>query len=113
MGDYTKLIVHAEVKVPKEELEAKVKEMGLYESAYHCGGVIESIEPRSQYNGDYFFVTLVGQTKWGGGQREFLDWLAPHVVKGSGQKGIWAFQIDEYCLEPSYRSLRPDLKDEY
>lgn len=116
MGDYTKLIVHEEVNAPKKELKDKIKELGLYESAYHCDGVVESVEDSAYYKGyqeNHINLTLVGQTKYGRGQNEFLDWLEPYIRQGSGVKGIWAFQIDEYGTEPNYRFLHPMDKGEY
>jgi hypothetical protein len=106
MGDYTKLIVHANVRVPEDKLREKIEELGLCTSAYHCDGVIESIGPRSGYGeAPYIALTLVGQTKWGCGQDEFLDWLAPFVIQGSGPKDAWSIQFTEYSAEPVIRTM--------
>lgn len=102
MGDYTKLIVHADARVDETELRAKVDELRLDDSAYHCGGVVVDIKRstwrHAQMDGELhtLHVVLVGQTKWGGRQSEFLKWFEPFVVGGSGEHEIWAFQIWEY-----------------
>lgn len=99
MGDYTKLIVSCQVDVPEEDLRQRVSELSLNTSAYHSQEYIVSIE-RSDWShreGDCTFnLILVGQTKWGRGQEDFLNWLKPYVTDASGPLGIWAFQISEY-----------------
>jgi len=98
VGDYTKLIVDADVKGELNILEQKVDELGLCTSGYHSEGLVKQITPA--LNQRFFNLVLVGQTKYGRGQEEFLQWLSLHVVKGSGPDEIWAFQISEYCSEP-------------
>ena len=104
MGDYQKIIVNAEVNCDRAELEAKIGELGLLESAYHCGGLIEDIKS-STYRAPHSSLVLVGQTKYGRGQEEFLDWLEPFVTDGSGPGEIWSIQISEYTPTPTFRSL--------
>lgn len=98
MGDYTKLIVHAEVRVLKEDLLRQVTKLGLCESAYHCSGIIKSIESTS--TSGVLSVSLIGQTKYGARQEEFLSWLEPYVVQGSGPLECWAVQFTEHSDSP-------------
>ena len=102
MGDYTKLIVHCECTADPKKLKDKITELHLYESAYHCDGLVEQVD-MLRYG---LSVTLVGQTKYGRGQKEFLDWLAPFVIQGSGADGCWAIQFNEYSAAPTLRFLR-------
>ncbi len=108
MGDYTKLIVHAEVRCSKQELLEQLEELHLNESAYHCDGVVEHIEEsRERLN-----ITLVGQTKYGRGQEEFIEWLRPHVLQGSGPDDVFAIQFCEYDGEPClYRKRNSGMLD--
>lgn len=109
MGDYVKLIVNAEVKVSRSELEAKIDELDLCESAYHCGGLIRDLSSSTyRKHSDYTTLILIGQTKWGNRQAEFLDWLAPYVRDGSGPAEAWAIQFDEYSPEPILRCAKKD-----
>lgn len=96
MGDYTKLIVNAEVRCNRTELENEITDLGLHDSAYHCSGNVESIK---EEDGE-IQVILVGQTKWGGGQDEFLTWLKPRVVQGNGTRDCFAMQFTEYQDTP-------------
>lgn len=96
MGDYTKLIVHAEVKCSKDDLLKQLEELHLLDSAYHCDGVVEHIEE----NGKILNITIVGQTKYGRGQKEFIDWLQNYVVQGSGEDDVFAMKFSEYGREP-------------
>jgi hypothetical protein len=100
MGDYKKLIVACNVKKEvKAKLEEEVEELGLYQSAYHSQEVVISIEEQENWS-KQLNVVLVGQTKWGNGQDEFLNWLKPHVTQGSGTTDVFAIQFDEYSDEP-------------
>lgn len=99
MGDYTKLIVSCQVSVPKEELVEKIAQLRLSSSAYHSDESAEVIQP-SEWREGCLDLVLVGQTKWGNGQEEFLRWLQPFVVCGSGPGDLWAFQINEYFKIP-------------
>lgn len=106
MGDYVKLIVNCEVKVDKEQLEKEINKLSLGSSAYHCDGVVESIKHGEYtYNKDFIKLSLIGQTKWGNGQNEFLEWLTPFVKQGSGRREIFAIQIDEYTSDPKLWAL--------
>lgn len=113
MGDYTKIIVHAEVKkINKQELLDKIEELDLYESAYHCDGVVKLVEERSDnYPGDRYVVTLIGQTKWGERQEHFLDWLEPHILQGMGPLSSWSIQFNEYSDLPTIRSVREGVEE--
>lgn len=102
MGDYTKLIVDATVKAPKADIETAVAKLSLYYSAYHCAGVVEKIV-ESPFDKNVYCVTLVGQTKWGDRQNEFLDWISPFVIQGSGERDCWSMQFSEYQIEPTCR----------
>ncbi len=104
MGDYNKLIVACTVKgTVKEELETKVKELNLYSSAYQSQEQVESIKPGSwSHTEKDLEVILVGQTKWGNGQREFCEWLRPHVIQGSGENDVYAMSFSEYGDTPTY-----------
>jgi hypothetical protein len=110
MGDYEKLIVNAEVRVNEKELKAKIEELGLLDSAYHCSGVAKYIN--RAYPEDPVQLILVGQTKYGRGQDEFLDWLTPHVVQGSGADEVWSIQFSEYTGNPTLRRMRESKDDE-
>lgn len=116
MGDYTKLIVNADVRgVAASEIREKIAELGPSSSAYHCGQVVIAVEEDSFSKGT-FGVTLVCQTKYGVGQEEFLKWLEPFVVDGSGVEEIWAFQIYEWG-RPKIWAKRPmtdkEIEDSY
>ncbi len=102
MGDYTKLIIHAEVRCSKQELEEKLEELRLGESAYHCDGVVQHVE---EFPG-VLNITIVGQTKWGDRQQEFIDWLKPYVWHGSGPADVFAMQFDEWGGEPILTGVR-------
>lgn len=110
MGDYNKLIVSCTVRVPdRKVLEQKIEELGLYDSAYQSQEHIESIQESTwDSKKDILNLILVGQTKYGRGQKEFLDWLEPFVVQGSGENEMWAFQMSEYCTSPTVRALRKE-----
>jgi len=95
MGDYTKLIVNCDVKgLSIKQLNAAIDELGPSTSAYHCGAGVRMIEKASCSMGE-LELTLVCQTKYSRGQKEFLDFLLPHVAQGSGSGNIWAIQIYE------------------
>jgi hypothetical protein len=113
MGDYTKLIVSCAVKVPdEEELKAKIEALGLYTSAYHSQELVVSVDKSDwHHRRECLMLVLVGQTKWGRGQVEFLDWLRPYVIQGSGQDDIWAFQISEYEDGLTVHTLRHTPKE--
>lgn len=98
MGDYTKLIITAELNVERKALEDKIKELPLTESYYHCSGSVIQIEEVNYYDEDKRILSLilVGQTKYGKGQEEFLAWLKPFVTKGTGERELWAIQMYEY-----------------
>jgi len=104
MGDYTKLIVSCQVAVDKEELQNQVTILGLYSSGAHSQEMLESIsKSHSKYRKkeNMWDLVLVGQTKYGIGQREFLEWLEPYVVQGSGPSDIFAFQLPEHRDSPT------------
>ncbi len=104
MGDYVKLIVHAEVTCTKEEVETAIKEiLRPTESAYHCDDAIPQL--------DRGVFTLAVQTKYGRGQDEFLKWLKHFVVQGSGPSSVYAMQFSEYSVDPTFHRLR-NLTDE-
>ena len=97
MGDYTKLIVSCQVNVSEEELKQKLTELSLHSSAYHSQEVVEHIAKSDWHHRENCFdIVLVGQTKYGRGQEEFLKWLEPFVVDASGTQETWAFQIWEW-----------------
>jgi hypothetical protein len=94
MGDYTKLIVSAvAIGVTKEEVEAKIKELGPSSSYYHA-----TFANRVE-------ISIICQTKYGRGQQEFLEWMQPFVKDGSGPNDIWAIQMDEYSVTPRFWQL--------
>lgn len=97
MGDYTKIIIHAEYKGSKNHLMTALLDLRLCDSAYHCGGVIESVEKNSRGNYD---ITIIGQTKYGGRQENFIDWITPFIHRGFGSKNLFAMQFDEYSDAP-------------
>lgn len=102
VGDYTKLIVNAEVRIDEALLREKIKELNLCTSAYHCSGNVEFIEKgANRFDEGLLRLILVGQTKWGDRQGEFLDWLRPFVAQGSGSKECYAMQFSEYQDEPT------------
>lgn len=117
MGDYTKLIIHAEVRIKEEELKTKIEELGLCDSAYHCGGIVKDIYKDPYYfnkisdQPDILYLTLIGQTKYSRGQSKFIDWLTPYVVRGSGPASIWAMQFSEYSDMPHFISKRKISKE--
>lgn len=107
MGDYSKLIVACTVKGEiKEELNAKVKELGLGDSAYQSQEQVISIEENEWHHrkGDLNLV-LVGQTKYGRGQDEFCEWLRPYVIQGSGENDVFALSFSEYSDTPDIWKL--------
>lgn len=107
MGDYSKLIVSCTVKVPKEELEAKIAELPLTDSAYQSQERVISIEPNSSsYRKDCLNLIIVGQTKFGRGQHEFCEWLKPYVVQGSGENEVFAISFSEYSDQPALWKMR-------
>jgi hypothetical protein len=102
MGDYNKLIVACTVKGEiKEELKAKVEELGLNSSAYQSQEIVISIEPNPwHHRKEDLNVVLVGQTKYGRGQSEFCAWLKPHVLQGSGENDVFAIAFTECSDTP-------------
>lgn len=111
MGDYTKLIVTCQVEVEETLLREKVRELGLSSSAYHSQETIEHIGKNDWHmrqGANAFDLILIGQTKYGRGQQEFLKWLEPFVVDASGPTEIWAFQIDEYQADPTLWRKNPE-----
>ena len=109
MGDYCKLIVSCEVKaVAKEELAVEVEKLRLVNSAYHSDERLVHVQTNADGQLD---VIIVGQTKWGDRQKEFLDFLRPFVIKGSGPNYVFAMQFSEYSVEPKLFSLL-DYKNE-
>lgn len=104
MGDYVKLIVHAEVRADEEELNKEIEKLKLCDSAYHCSGVVKSVV-KSEY-GDVIHLTLIGQTKYARNQSEFIEWLKPKVIDGSGPSEVFAMQFDEMYSEPQCHSKR-------
>ncbi len=113
MGDYSKLIVACSVKKSVQaELEGKIADLGLYTSAYQSGERVVSLEP-DKYSSNELNVVLVGQTKWGDGQKEFCEWLKPHVTQGSGLNEVYALSFSEYSDEPTVWKLEdPAQKSE-
>lgn len=107
MGDYNKLIVACTVKGEIEaELKVKIEELGLYTSAYQSQEIIEHIQPGEwHHRKDALNVILVGQTKYGRGQKEFCEWLEPHVIQGSGLNDVFAMSFSEYSDEPTLWKL--------
>ena len=107
MGDYSKVIVECTVKVKKEDLEAKVSELGLGVSAYQSEGWATIIKPCNQDpDCEHFDLVLVGQAKYERGVEEFLGWLKPHVIQGSGTGELYAMVISEYEYAPRCFHLR-------
>lgn len=105
MGDYCKLIVSCTVrKKIEEELKVKIKELGLDDSAYQSQERIESIK-QNTWHDDNLDLILIGQTKWGDRQKEFCEWLKPHVVQGSGRNEVYAMSFSEYSDEPTLWKL--------
>jgi len=107
MGDYNKLIVACTVKGSIEkELRAEIEELGLYDSAYQSQEKIISIEPNKwgHREGELNLI-MVGQTKWGSGQREFCEWLRPHVIQGSGENDVYAMSFSEHSDQPQMWKL--------
>lgn len=111
MGDYVKLIIDAEVRVSREALEHKLDELPLCVSAYHSEGFVKEIQAPEYGDKDRFMLVVVGQTKYGRGQEEFLNWLKPFVTQGSGPSEIWAFQINEYTSKPTVWEMHPETTD--
>ncbi len=104
MGDYTKLIVDATVAVPRDELEAEISDLHLNDSAYHSSNYIKQI--KEGFKSGELELLLVGQTKWGINQDEFLGWLKPFVIQGSGNGDCYAMQFTEYEREPTCWFMR-------
>ena len=112
MGDYTKLIVSCQVKVDLDELNAKLEALSLHSSAYHSQEIVEHIVKSDWHHRESCFdIVLVGQTKYGKGQEEFLKWLEPLVVDASGTQETWAFQIWE-CGIPKMWHLKPQTEEQ-
>lgn len=107
MGDYCKLIVSCTVSGEiKDELEERIEDLELTDSAYQSQEQIVSIQPNnwpskiSQLN-----LILIGQTKWGEGQEEFCEWLRPYVMQGSGASDVFAMSFSEYSNIPRIWTL--------
>jgi hypothetical protein len=102
VGDWNKLIVSCTVKgAIKEELKKKIEDLDLSASAYQSQEQVISLQPNDWDDGEKnLSVVLIGQTKWGRGQREFCEWLRPHVLQGSGLSDIYAFSFSEHADEP-------------
>lgn len=113
MGDYNKLIVACSVRAEsRKELEDKIKELPLCSSAYQSGERIISIET-DDYRKDRISLILIGQTKYGGGQSEFCEWLRSHVTQGSGENDVYAMSFSEYGDTPQVWKLHePENKGE-
>lgn len=116
MGDYTKLIVNAEIKAMTIEdflaFEEKVIELRPKStSAYHAEGECCLIKRAEHgYEGKKeCTITAVAQGKYGNGIEEFLDFLEPYVTQGVGQNDAWAWHWSEYQKEPTTRYMREDV----
>lgn len=107
MGDYNKLIVNCSIKKTEAEDLEKFKvevldKIYLSSSAYQCGGCVFHIDNDWNHRTD---IILVTQTKYGRRIPEFLDWLAPQVIQGCGDKDAWAMEWSEYQKEPTIRYM--------
>ncbi len=101
MGDYQKLIVSCSVRSAiKDKLDTQIEQLNLTTSAYHSGERCISLE-KDLYENDVLNLVLIGQTKYGQGQKQFCEWLESYVVKGSGPDDVFAIQFSEYDGVPT------------
>ncbi len=102
MGDYNVLIVSAKLK-KKVERDDINSHLPWCDSAYHATAPFINMN-------EHNCLSLIVQTKWGHGIKEFLDWLQPNVAGGIGPSDIWAMEYSEYSSTPTIRQLT-EIKD--
>ena len=109
MGDYVKLIVNCSVAKKSDEEATEFRNQvleagrGLLTSAYHCGGEVCHVSNSWHHRTDLVYVC---QFKYGDGLPEFLAWLEPQVIDGSGDGEAWAIVFTEYEKEPKIHYMK-------
>ena len=109
MGDYTKVIVNCSIKKIEDEKEIesfKDEFFGMVSSnsssAYQCGGDIFHFCNEWHHRSSITFIT---QMKYGRGLEEFIEWLRPKVIQGSGDSDVFAMSFSEYQTEPTLHKM--------
>jgi hypothetical protein len=110
MGDYNVLIISAGVKKiddnAVDEFKTLISEkLPCTSSAYHATAHFISIDNSWSHQTR---LSIITQTKWGDGIKEFIEWLTPMVVKGIGSGNVWALEFSEYDPYPIITKLSND-----